>query len=199
MKVKAPAVLSLMDKPDISPIAKAYFEFNHLKHLYRQGWLRRSVPLELCESVAEHTFCMAILGMFLCDAYFPSLDVCKVLRLILLHEVGEIYAGDIIPADGVAEDEKHRLEAESTRRVLEGLPEGKAYLDLWFEFEAGQSPEARFVRQLDRLEMGFQVSAYQHLGLSGLDEFYSSVRQALVDPEFVALFEELETIKPQNG
>ena len=119
----------------------AYFEIAHLKQLYRQGWLRRGIPRERCESVAEHTFGTALLAWWLAQAYFPDLDSVRVLRLALLHDLGEVYAGDLIPEEGVPPAEKHARELESVQKIFAKLPEGKLYLQLWLEFEEGSTPE----------------------------------------------------------
>ena len=58
----------------VSPVLRVYYEFNQLKLLYRQGWLKRSIPPERCETVAEHTLGVAVLAMWLSDQYFPTLD-----------------------------------------------------------------------------------------------------------------------------
>src|SRR5262245_37432937 len=133
MKVKASLPLEWLEGKQVLPLIEAYFEFSHLKQLYRQGWLRRGVPLERCESVAEHSFGVALLAMFLAEAYFPELEAGKVIRLALLHDFGEIYAGDITPFDGVSRAEKVRQEYEGVTQVLAKLPQGERYLALWEE------------------------------------------------------------------
>lgn len=195
MQIKAPIPISIVNHVQTSPVLEAYLEFNHLKQLYRQGWLRRGIPTERCESVAEHTFCMALLGLFLCDSHFPELDEAKVLRMILLHEFGEIYAGDIIPADNMSEAQKHVLELASARQVLERLPGAETYLSLWLEFETGETLEARFVRQLDRLEMAFQASVYELQGLGNMGEFFTSAAQVINDPMMLSMLHELEDLR----
>jgi putative hydrolase of HD superfamily len=172
-------------------LVSVYAEFNALKHLHRQGWLRRGLAPERCESVADHCFSMAVLAMLLADACFPDLDLAKVLRLTLLHEFGEIDAGDITPADGVSDAEKHRREEASVVRVLSQLPGGERYIALWREFEAGASPEARFVRQIDRLEMALQARQYQRQDGFAPDEFYRSADAALSSPELRAILDEV--------
>jgi putative hydrolases of HD superfamily len=194
MQIKAPIPATLVDKSQLPPLIEAYLEFNHLKQLYRQGWLRRGIPPERCESVAEHILCMALVGLFLCDSHYPDLDQAKVLRMILLHEFGEIYAGDIIPADNVPETQKHALELASACRVLGQLPEGEVYIHLWMEFEAGESSEARFVRQLDRLEMAFQASVYELQGLGDMGEFFTSAAQVVTDPMMQSMLHELKDL-----
>jgi putative hydrolase of HD superfamily len=183
-------VVYLQDK-NINPIIRAYYEFNHLKGLYRQGWLKRGIPKEHCESVAEHSLGVAVLAGWLAEAHDPDLDLCKVLRMALVHDFGEIYAGDIIPGDGVPEIEKHTLERESIEKVLGHLPGGEAYIQLWEEYETGVSAEARFVRQVDRLEMALQASVYKHRGYRDMDEFFQSAGSSLEDPHLASALREL--------
>jgi len=190
MESRADNPISLLDGKDLNPILLAYFEFNHLKHLYRQGWLRRGVPKERCESVAEHSLGVAVLACWLADAHYPDLDICKVLRMALVHDFGEIYAGDIIPQDGISPEQKFRLELDSVRRVFSRLPAGDQYLTLWQEFEAGESPEARFVRQVDRLEMGLQAAVYTRQGFPNMAEFFTSAATSLTDPVLQNLLSE---------
>ena len=191
MQVKAENPINLLQGRRTLPLVEAYFELNQLKQLYRQGWLRRGVPAERCESVAEHIFGMAMLSLFIADAYFPSLNLLKVLRLTLLHDLGEIYAGDIIPADEVPPQEKLRRERESVERVFSRLPRGADYLALWLEYEDNQTDEARFVKQMDRLEMALQASVYQQQHLLNAGEFLASASQVLDRPELRAILDEL--------
>jgi len=179
-------------RKEVSPWLRLYFEFNHLKGLYRQGWLEHGIPKSHCESVAEHTLGVAVLAMMLAEAYFPHLDLLKVLRMALLHDFGEIYTGDLTPADGVSVPEKRGRERQSVSEVFKNLPHGKRYLVLWEEFEAGSSPEARFVKQVDRLEMAFQASVYAHQGYSGLEQFFASAQAALRAPQLLALWQEIQ-------
>jgi putative hydrolase of HD superfamily len=195
MKTKAPLPLERLPGKQVLPLIEAYFEFNHLKQLYRQGWLLRGVPPERCESVAEHTFGVALLAMLLAETHFPELDAGKVLRLALLHDFGEIYAGDITPFDGIDRVEKVRREQAGVTQVLAKLPQGERYLALWEEYEGQNSPEARFVRQIDRLEMALQASVYERQGLGDLSEFFDYVRSFLSEPELQAILRELEGLR----
>jgi putative hydrolase of HD superfamily len=173
-------------------LIQAFFELNHLKQLYRQGWLRAGVPEARCESVAEHGFSMALLGWWVAGAAFPELDVDRILRLTLVHELGEIYTGDLTPGDAVAPEEKHRLEREGLWKVVGKLPRGAETMALWEEFERGDSPEARFVRQLDRLEMGFQAAVYSLQGFGDMEQFFASAAAAQTDDRLMNLFERLQ-------
>lgn len=167
---------------EIPPLIKAYLELNQLKLLYRQGWLRRGISPERCETVAEHVFSMALLAWWICDQHFPTLNRERVLRMTLAHELGEIYTGDLVPADGVSPVEKHQREREGLSQVVDGLASGPEILALWEEFEAGETPEARFVRQLDRLEMALQASVYAAEGAQNMGEFFDSASASISEP-----------------
>lgn len=193
MRLKAP--LLPCPNPAAGPLIQAYFELNHLKQLYRQGWLRRAISPAQCESVAEHTFGVALLALFLADSHFPALDPLKLVRMALLHDLGEIYAGDMTPADNVPAAEKHRLEAESVQRVLGKLPHAQTYLALWDEFEQGQSAEAQVIKQLDRLEMALQAVVYEQQSQVTLSEFFDTAQAALTTPALLALFAEILSLR----
>lgn len=194
---RAQAVRNLAGKQTL-PVIEVFYEFNHLKTLFRQGWLRAGIPREQCETVAEHTLGVALLALFLADAHFPALDKTKLLRMALLHDFGEIYAGDIIPGK-MSLEEKHALERESVERVLGKLPNGREYLAVWEEFEAGRTAEARLLRELDRLEMGLQAAVYEQDGLGDLSKFFDSTDQALATPELRAIFTDLLKLRNPPG
>jgi len=197
MKTKAPLPAETL--PDgISPWVKLYFELVHLKQLYRQGWLRRGIAPERCESVAEHSFGVAVLALFLVEEHFPELDADKVLRLALIHDLGEIYAGDLTPADGVDAAEKSARERHAVGKVLGKLPRGARYVALWEEYEEAATPEARFVREVDRLEMAFQASVYEHQGEGALDDFFASASSQIETPALRELLLRLEDLRPRT-
>ncbi len=194
MRVKAGNPVELLTAKEVSPILRAYFELNQLKGLYRQGWLRAGLDEAQCETVADHTFAVALLSLWLAQAYFPGLDLGRLVQIALLHELGEIYAGDITPADGLTSEEKHRREADSVRRVLSGLPFAETCQSLWQEFEDSSSTEARLVRQVDRLEMGLQAGVYARRDLLDPAEFLQSAREALSEEALICLLDELECL-----
>lgn len=205
--------LSLAEGCD--PVLASYYRLMRLKRLYRQGWLKRGVPTNICESVAEHSFGTALLGLLLtagptaqarpageaassgaADLAAPPgltgqrLDPVKVVLLALIHEMGESYAGDITPVDGVSKEEKRRLERAAIERSLDGLPDAAWFLAQWEDFELGSSPEARFVRELDRLEMGLEAALYASEGYAGMDEFFESSRKVVRDSRLSSILEE---------
>jgi putative hydrolase of HD superfamily len=193
MKTKAQNPINFITDKNFFPLIQAYFEINHLKQLYRQGWLLRGIPPDQCESVAEHSFGVAILTLILADTYFPELDSGKLLKMALAHDLGEVYAGDIVPRAGIPPKDKHQLEKKSVSQIFEKLPNGSEYFKLWEEFEAGESPESQLIRQIDKLEMALQASVYQHLGFEYLSEFFDSARERITSPELIEILDNLKT------
>ena len=197
METKTSAPISLLAGEEAPAWITAYYEINQLKQLYRQGWLQRGIPKRLCESVAEHSFSMALLALLLIDQISPALDRQQVMLMALIHDLGEIYAGDFTPQDGVPSGEKHTLEAKAFQQVFGELPAGQRYIDVWRAYERGESPEARFVKQVDRLEMALQASVYSRRGFPKMGDFFDSARKTLEAEPLRQLLAEVEALSPQ--
>jgi len=174
-----------------------YFQINHLKQLYRQGWLRsgRDVPKGQCESVADHVFGLSMLALFVTDLYFPSLDQLKVIKMCLIHELGEIIVGDLpSPKSDMEREGKRKAEHMAISMLLDDCPNGDEYLRFWEEFEEGKSPEAKLVRQLDKLEMACQAKVYSLQHGNHFQEFFDDVRGQLETEELKKILREVESI-----
>lgn len=182
-------IVHLKDK-NASRLVEALYEINHLKQLFRKGWLRNISP-EKCESVAEHTFGMAMMAWLLADEFFPELNREKVLKLSLIHDIAEVYAGDTTPYDRLTPEEKNAREREALTKIFSGLPNGDSYISLWEEFENGSSAEAKFVKQIDRLEMALQAAVYEHQQGLELEEFFDSAAQSIHTPALKDLLDEI--------
>jgi len=117
MKTKNVSTSSLLSEKT-HPIVELFFEYAQLKNLYRQGWLERGVSERDCETVAEHSFGVALLGYTIAEEYRPDLDSSRVMKLGLLHDVGEIYAGDITPKDNVSLEDKFQREHEAVMKIF---------------------------------------------------------------------------------
>lgn len=105
------------------------------------------------------------------------------MQLGLFHELGEIYAGDITPKEGVTLEDKFTMEYAAVQEVFSGMPNPERYITIWMEYEKKETPEAIFVEQVDRLEMVLQASLYKKLGFTNLDEFFPYVRERINSPE----------------
>ncbi|MDU2588092.1 MAG: HD domain-containing protein [Streptococcus sp.] len=118
------------------------------------------------ENSAEHSWQGAIAAMVLQDYYPEKLDMEKVTSMLLIHDLGEIYAGDTWVFDDEKKLHSHDRELASIEKTMSLLPEEK-YLNmknLWLEFEKGQSSEARYARVIDAL-----VPLINHLEVSEIN------------------------------
>ncbi|WP_083468814.1 HD domain-containing protein [Nostoc piscinale] len=195
METKAALPITLLAGKNTLPIIQAYFEFNHLKQLYRQGWLQQGIDPQRCESVAEHSFAVALLALLIVDFYSLKVDKTKIMQMALIHDLGEVYAGDLTPRDGVYQQAKYQLERNALSQILDKLPNCSDWIDLWEEYEQGNTPESQFVRQIDQLEMILQASVYEHQGLANLSEFFTSTHQAFVTPQIQSIFQAIESLR----
>lgn len=195
MKTKNSNVSSFLAGKEVNPIIRLYFEVNQLKNLLRQGWLRVGIDEKKCESVAEHSFSMAVLALLIKDKYSPSLDTGKLLSMCLVHEFGEVTAGDITPFDGITVEDQSNLERKGIEKILESIPDKEKYLELWDEFETGSSAEAKLARQIDKLDMALQSKLYALQNDLDLDEFLGSALKRIETPELLAIIEEIREIK----
>lgn len=115
------------------------------------------------ENSAEHSWQGAIAAMVLQDYYPEKLNMEKVMSMLLIQDLGEIYAGDTWVFDDQKKLHSHDRELESIEKTMSILPEEK-YLNMknsWLEFEKGQSAEARYARVIDAL-----VPLINHLEVS---------------------------------
>lgn len=136
-----------------------------LKEIERTGWVRAGVTKP--ESVAAHSWGMATLALKLCPT---ELDLARVLSMCLVHDLAEVIVGDLTPHDEIQGAEKHRLEREA---MMSMAPE---WIDLFDEYESASTPEAKFVKTMDKLDMGLQAIRYTEQDID-LSEFISSARR----------------------
>jgi len=147
-----------------------------LKAVDRAGWVRRGVTRP--ESVAAHSWGIAWLVLLLLP---EELDRERALAYAVVHDLAEARVGDLTPHDGVSKADKARLEAEALNAMSAHLPRGAAVRDLWHAYEAQADAEARFVRQLDRLDMAIQALVYAREGADGMGEFVESAGKVVED------------------
>ncbi|RMH21560.1 MAG: HD domain-containing protein [Acidobacteria bacterium] len=106
------------------------------------------------ENSAEHSWHVAMMALLLAEYAPPGLDVGRVVRMLLVHDLVEIDAGDTFCYDADAVAGQAAREAQAAARLFALLPADQAaeLRALWDEFEARQTPEARFARALDCLQ-----------------------------------------------
>jgi len=127
-------------------------EIDDLKQILRQTVLIKDGRQE---NDAEHSWHLAMLVMVLSEyENNSSIDLLRTLKMVLIHDLVEIDAGDTFCYDAQGREGKTDREREAAHRIFGILPNEMAqeYIALWEEFEAMKTPEAQFAAALDRLQ-----------------------------------------------
>jgi len=126
-------------------------EIDKLKQVYRQNLISDGSRRE---NDAEHSWHLAVMAVLLGEYVPEPVDLLKVIKMVLLHDLVEIDAGDVFCYDPGAAVGKEERERKAAERLYALLPEdqGQELKELWAEFEARATAEARFALCLDRLQ-----------------------------------------------
>ena len=161
----------------------------NLKKISRQGWIDK-LSMKNPESVADHSYSMAIMGMVISDLKHYNSE--KILKMILLHDLAESKIGDYTPGQ-ISKIEKHELENNAFEDIVKNLPETirSNYVEIWNEYQKENSTESKIVHQIDGLEMVLQAKMYQKEGSLEDEEikpFLESARGRMTDTVLKELF-----------
>ncbi|TGE31611.1 HD domain-containing protein [Desulfosporosinus sp. Sb-LF] len=127
-------------------------EIDKLKRIFRQNVVIETLEQE---NDAEHSWHMAVMAILLSEySSTTDLNVLRVLKMLLIHDLVEIHAGDTFCYDEKGNLDKLDREQSSADKLFNILPSDQAQeiMDLWHEFEAMETHEARFAASLDRLQ-----------------------------------------------
>lgn len=127
-------------------------EIEKLKIVYRQNSV---VDQSRNENTAEHSWHVSLMAVILSGfSNEENLDMLKVVKMLLVHDIVEIDAGDTFLYDEKSNLSKEKNELDAAKRIFGLLPEpiGEDLFRLWEEFEARLSPEAKFAASLDSLQ-----------------------------------------------
>lgn len=126
-------------------------ELDKIKKIGRQTYLSDASRKE---NDAEHSWHLALMAFVLADYSNEPIDVLKTMKMVLLHDVIEIDAGDTYAYDTEANKTKRERELKAADRIFGLLPEAQKseYRGLWDEFEAMETPESKFANMLDKVQ-----------------------------------------------
>lgn len=126
-------------------------EIDKLKYIQRKTKLFDS---DRCENDAEHSWHLAIMTLVLAEHSNTEIDILKVLKMVLIHDIVEIDSGDVFIFDTSKEHKNTKEELKAAKRIFGILPENQAQelINLWLEFEEGITNEAQFAKAMDRFE-----------------------------------------------
>lgn len=126
-------------------------EIDKLKYIQRKTRLFNS---DRQENDAEHSWHLAMMTIVLAEHSDKPIDVLKVVKMVLIHDIVEIDAGDTFIYDSTKNHTNTEEELLAAKRIFGLLPKGQAeeFIAVWEEFEAGETDEAKFAKAMDRFE-----------------------------------------------
>ena len=133
-------------------------EIDKIKYIQRRTKLFNS---DRNENDAEHSWHLAMMAIVLNEYSDAKIDLLKVLKMVLIHDIVEIDASDIFLYDQNKNHDNTEEELKSAKRIFGILPDKQAseFIEIWTEFEEGISNEAKFAKSMDKLEPLLQNSS----------------------------------------
>ena len=163
----------------------------NLKNISRQGWINK-LSLKHPESVSDHSYSMAIMGMVISD--LENYNSEKILKMILLHDLAESKIGDYTP-NQISKENKIKIENKAYDEIINALPDAikLQYAQIWEEYQKQESPESKIVHQIDKLEMALQAKMYQKEGSSkeAIESFFKSAENEITHPKLKAILDQI--------
>ena len=132
-------------------------QFDFIKEIDKEKFIQRQTRLSdnvRRENDAEHAWHMAIMTVLLSEYANEKIDVLRTVTMLLIHDIVEIDAGDTYAYDEEGQKTQHERESQAADRIYALLPvdQQKKLRDIWEEFEAGETPEAKFAHTMDNLQ-----------------------------------------------
>jgi putative hydrolase of HD superfamily len=178
---------------DVTAVLNTLLHGNQLKRTARTGWTQRGVPN--AENVAAHSFGVVFVALVLAQVVEEPLDLGRLLAIAALHDLPEALTTDIpTPAwrylpPGI----KTAVERGAMQEMLGETVFAPAFMDLWEELHAAQTPEAKLVHDADKLEMYLQAMVYEkQTGNVQLEEFWERP-YTFNYPQAQAIYDELRS------
>jgi len=126
-------------------------EIDKIKYIQRKTRLFNS---DRTENDAEHSWHLAVMALVLSGHSNETIDLLKVIKMLLIHDLVEIDAGDVFLYDTATSHTNTAAELAAAKRIFGLLPQNQAeeLILIWEEFEAGETAESKFARAMDRFE-----------------------------------------------
>jgi putative hydrolase of HD superfamily len=139
------------------PSDKLAKQIDFIKEIDKVKYIQRKTKLfnsNRNENDAEHSWHLALMALVLAEHSNEQIDILKVIKMVLIHDIVEIDAGDTFIYDSQKNHSNTDEERLAAQRIFGLLPQEQTneLIAIWEEFEAGESPESKFARSMDRLE-----------------------------------------------
>ncbi|MGA3020402.1 MAG: HD domain-containing protein [Candidatus Micrarchaeales archaeon] len=188
-----------MNNKELDRILEFMLKVSKVKGEKRSGWLINKIPSE--EHVADHMFSTALLSYIFGKR--KKLDADRCVEMALIHDIHEAITGDIATRakeedQKVTNNEKKRLGHIDTMTILSYLPknEARSVHELWNEYEAQKTKEAKLVDQIDKLDYIIQAIVYSKKvkDKKKFKDFFITAERKIKDPELLYIYERAKKI-----
>lgn len=162
-----------------------YYKACELKDILRSGAIQWNVNRSRMESIAEHIYGCLILAISLKSELNIDVDLGKTLEMITIHELEELFIGDITPLDKVNKGDLEEVAKNAVKEIVENLSLGSDLLKLTDEFNYCKTSEAKFARAVDKLECVLEFKKYQDRGQVSLSNVTEEMLENKLLKEYV--------------
>lgn len=161
-----------------------FLKAGKLKQIKRKGWLRQGIPQP--ESVADHCFRTTLIALIIGAKL--NLNLERLLKLAIIHDLAESVVGDITPYD-----QEYDLKIQKEAHAIKNLDTlvNMGLIDLWREYEEGNTKEAEICRQIDKFEMILQAYEYEKKINTNFEDFWES-EKGITHPILRKMIDELK-------
>ncbi len=149
-----------MNTEKIQNIIHFYVLASTLKDKIRSGWKIWHIERERVESVAEHIYGTCMLAIAIDSEYDFNIDLMKVIKMLVIHELEEIEIKDFTPFEKITNEEKRKMGKVAVEDVLKDLTKKEELIELIEEFENMKTKESIFAKMCDKLESDIQCKLY---------------------------------------
>lgn len=166
----------------IDNVLKFYLLATSLKDKIRTGAVLWHVSKERLESVAEHIYGTCILAIAIDSEYDFNINIDRVIKMLVIHELEEVSIGDLTPFDNISKEKKDKLGEESVQLLLNDLVKKEEYLKLTKEFNEKKTDDSKFALYCDKLELMLQMKLYEEQGYS---DMYGEDNKKLLEAKWI--------------
>jgi putative hydrolase of HD superfamily len=171
----------------IQEISAFLNHFYKLKEVKRSGW-ESKLHLTHPESVAEHTLSMIVLSLIIAEYNnYASTKIIKMIKMALIHDLGESIIGDYIP-NTIKTEKKKQLEDNAVNDIISKIPSPvirNNYIKLWYEFQENKTDASRLIHLIDKLDMAIQAKYYmennKNINKNDVKPFFDSALKYVID------------------
>jgi putative hydrolase of HD superfamily len=166
----------------IDNVLRFYVLATTLKDKIRSGAEIWHISKKRLESVAEHIYGTCILAIGLDSEFNFDINIDKVIKMLVIHELEEVTIGDLTPFDDTRHADKKKIGEDEVEKILKDLIKKEEYMALTREYNAKNTKEAKFASYCDKLELMLQMKLYEDLGYS---DMYSEENRALLNTGWI--------------